>query len=147
MALTGTGGPDTLDGTLAGVRLALSGGAGNDVLLGGTAADMLDGGTGDDRMTGGAGDDIYVVDSAGDVVTELAGGGYDTVQTTLASYTLGANVEALVYTGKSAFTGTGNALDNLLVGGAGADRLDGGVGADTMKGGPRQRHLCRRQCE
>ena len=81
------------------------------------------------------GDDDYLVTSTADVVTEQPNGGYDTVHTTLASYTLGAIVEALVYTGKSAFTGTGNALDNLLVGGSGNDRLDGGVGADTMKGG------------
>ncbi len=34
---------------------------------------LLDGGTGADTMEGGEGDDIYVVDDAGDVVTEVAG--------------------------------------------------------------------------
>ena len=31
---------------------------------------MLDGGAGADTMTGGAGNDTYVVDNAGDTVTE-----------------------------------------------------------------------------
>ena len=36
------------------------------------------------------GNDTYIVDSAGDVVTEAAGEGTDTVNTNLGSYTLGA---------------------------------------------------------
>ena len=35
-------------------------------------------------MVGGAGNDTYVVDEAGDVVTEAAGEGTDTVQSTSA---------------------------------------------------------------
>jgi Ca2+-binding RTX toxin-like protein len=56
------------------------------------------------------------------------------VQTTLASYTLGANVENLTFTGVGYFSGTGNALDNTIRGGAGDDTLNGGVGADTLFG-------------
>ncbi|RUM10412.1 calcium-binding protein, partial [Rhizobium phaseoli] len=96
---------------------------------------VITGGTGADHLIGGLGDDTYVVDNAGDVVTENAGEGTDTVKTALASYTLGANVENLVSTGTAAFAGTGNELANAITGGVGADTLDGGAGADTLTGG------------
>ncbi|MBB4294141.1 serralysin, partial [Rhizobium leguminosarum] len=73
----------------------------------------------------------YIVDNAGDSVAEAADGGSDTVRTTLASYTLGANIENLTNIGTAAFTGTGNALNNILSGGAGVDTLKGGTGDDT----------------
>jgi len=65
------------------------------------------------------------------------GGGTDRVETALTTYTLGANVENLRYTATSAtaFTGTGNALDNEIRGGNGNDRLLGGAGNDTLIGG------------
>ena len=94
-------------------------------------------------MAGGFGDDAYVVEVAGDVVTEGVNAGIDTVRASL-SYTLGANVENLVLTGTAAVNGTGNTLDNSLVGNAGAnlltgnagnDRLDGAGGGDILKGG------------
>jgi len=49
------------------------------------------------------------------------------------SYTLGADVENLTLTG-TAVNGTGNALNNMLVGNSEANTLDGGGGADTMQG-------------
>ena len=67
---------------------------GNDTLRGGEGNDFIDGGIGNDVMIGGAGDDTYVVDSATDSVTELAGEGVDTVQATV-THTLTANVENL----------------------------------------------------
>ncbi len=48
----------------------LSGLDGNDTLVGGAGNDILDGGSGIDSMAGGSGDDSYVVDNAGDIVTE-----------------------------------------------------------------------------
>src|SRR5262249_56007261 len=67
-------------------------------------------------------------------VTEAANQGNDTVQTTLASYTLGANVENLINAGAGPFAGTGNALDNVMTGGTGADTLNGLAGNDTLSG-------------
>ncbi|MFZ6049903.1 peroxidase family protein [Pseudomonas sp. CR3202] len=117
-----------LDDVLSGTAFVdeILGLAGNDILLGGGGADV---------MTGSVGDDIYEVTDAGDQVNELAGEGHDTVSTSLASYTLGANVEGLFYGGSGDFSGIGNALDNVLAGGAGNDVLIGGAGADAMAGG------------
>ncbi|WP_051960519.1 peroxidase family protein [Devosia riboflavina] len=109
----------------------LLGGTGDDLLVGGSGDDELDGEAGADTMVGGAGNDIYIVDDAGDVVVEAGGGGIDEVQTDLAAYTLSANVEDLTYTGAGTFTGTGNALDNVIEGGAGVDTLTGLGGNDT----------------
>ncbi|WP_044870706.1 peroxidase family protein [Pseudomonas sp. LFM046] len=129
----GTAGDDIANGG-AGSDI-LNGLAGNDILNGDGGNDTLIGGAGNDVMTGGAGNDTYDVREAGDVVVELAGGGTDTVRTSLGSYTLGANVENLLYDGTGNFVGTGNALANLLVGGVGDDVLMGKGGADTMRGG------------
>jgi Ca2+-binding RTX toxin-like protein len=130
--LNGTAFDDDLQGR-AGNDI-LNGAAGNDLLAGEQGNDLLNGGTGSDTMVGGTGNDTYVVDSTGDVVTELAGEGTDTVQTTLASYSLGADVENLSFTGAGNFTGTGNALNNSISGGAGNDILVGGAGDDTLNG-------------
>ncbi|MDG3442505.1 beta strand repeat-containing protein, partial [Nitrospirillum amazonense] len=107
----------------------------NNQLTGGVGDDTLDGAAGVDTLIGGAGNDTYVVDNAGDVVREDAGAGVDTVRTTLANYTLGANLENLTYTGTAAFTGTGNELNNVITGGAANDSLTGGAGDDTLNGG------------
>ncbi len=93
----------------------------------------LDGGLGADGMTGGTGNDNYVVDNAGDMVTELGGGGIDKVSSSI-SYTLGANVENLVLTGRAA-SGTGNELANSITGNGSANTLWGRAGNDKLLGG------------
>ncbi|MFS0755110.1 peroxidase family protein [Noviherbaspirillum sp. 1P10PC] len=133
MSITGTGLADTLDGTSG--DDVISGLAGNDRLNGLAGNDYLDGGLGADTMVGGTGNDTYVVDNSGDTVVEGPGAGTDGVETTLASYTLGANLENLAYIGNANFNGTGNGLDNRIDGGAGSDTLNGGAGNDTLNGG------------
>lgn len=143
-SLTGTDFNDTLDGGLGDDNLvsgkgndSLLGGAGKDTLQGGDNNDTLDGGAGADSLDGGDGNNLYVVDDLGDVV--VAGVDIDTVQSKLTSFDLslkGTNVENLVYVGAAVkFTGTGNDLDNSIVGGAAGDSLTGGLGDDTLVGG------------
>jgi Ca2+-binding RTX toxin-like protein len=86
-------------------------------------------------LDGGAGDDLYIVSGAGVVVSEAAGSGDDTVQTALATYTLGVNLERLTYSGAGAFSGIGNNDANVMTGGAGNDTLQGMGGDDTLYGG------------
>jgi Ca2+-binding RTX toxin-like protein len=105
-----------------------------DRLLGLAGDDTLIGGAGNDTMIGGAGNDTFVVDAAGDVVTEAAGQGTDTVQASV-SHTLGANVENLTLTGTANINATGNTLANTLTGNAGNNVLDGGAGNDTLTAG------------
>jgi hypothetical protein len=84
-------------------------------------------------MLGGVGDDTYIVDNVGDVVTENANEGLDTVNSSV-TYTLGNELENLVLTGASAINGTGNALNNYLLGNAANNSLFGLFGNDTMQG-------------
>ncbi|WP_342452484.1 Ig-like domain-containing protein, partial [Pararoseomonas baculiformis] len=135
--LQGRGGNDRLFGF-----------GGADTLEGGDGNDLLDGGVGADSLFGGAGDDTYVVDNAGDVVSEAVSpgvdaGGLDTVKASI-SFVLGEFFENLTLIGAADLTGTGNALGNRIAGNNGAnliqgldgnDTLLGGRGADTLEGG------------
>ena len=104
-------------------------------------------------MVGGAGDDTFIVDNTGDTILELAGYGFDTVKTSLASYGLAGPLEAMIYTGSGispgpairsttawraarAMTRSSAARGNdTLLGGAGADKLNSGIGDDLIVGG------------
>jgi Ca2+-binding RTX toxin-like protein len=109
----------------------------NNVIIGNGTDNRLSGGLGDDTLIGGDGNDTYVVDSAGDAIVEKAGGGIDTVETSV-DYALGDYVENLVLKGELGtenLSGVGSAQDNTLTGNAGDNHLDGGNGNDILVGG------------
>ena len=142
ITLNGTSADDTLDGKLAGVQLVIDGGEGDDVLSGSDLGDTLNGGAGSDKLyanggadtlRGGNGSDTYYLDDEGQIVIENADEGRDRV-IVRENYTLGDNIEDLTLAGTFGHEGTGNALDNQLVGSLGDDILDGKAGADTLTG-------------
>jgi Ca2+-binding RTX toxin-like protein len=68
--LTLASGAGPIGGTGNGLANVIIGNQSNNSLSGLAGNDYLDGGAGADAMAGGAGNDTYVVDNAGDVVTE-----------------------------------------------------------------------------
>ncbi|HEX8655316.1 MAG TPA: calcium-binding protein [Allosphingosinicella sp.] len=139
-AIYGRDGNDVLQGLQGDDELY--GEAGVDALYGGDGIDLLDGGLGADTLEGGLGDDVYIVDDAADSVVEQPGQGTDEARTSLAIYTLVANVEKLTGTLATGQTLRGNVHDNILAGGAGGDtfhlqdagldKVSGGGGNDTV---------------
>jgi len=129
LILTGTA---NINGTGNASVNTITGNAGNNTLDGSTG--NLDVASSADTLIGGAGDDIYIVDNAGDVVTESINGGTDSIQSSV-TYTIAANVETLSLSGFGNINATGNSGANTLSGNSGNNILDGGTGADTMAGG------------
>ncbi|MEC7119412.1 MAG: VCBS domain-containing protein [Pseudomonadota bacterium] len=145
----GFAGADELYGGQGGDLLL--GHGGNDQLYGGEGHDVLDGGLGQDQMFGGVGDDRYIVNTAGDMVVELADEGVDHVLSSI-DYQLSDHIEHLTLT-EVGLTGIGNLFGNTmiahqsgsslfgrggddhLIGDVGNDILDGGLGQDVMVGG------------
>jgi Ca2+-binding RTX toxin-like protein len=119
------GGDDAIDGT--GNSLANS-------LIGNSAANVLNGGAGADTMKGRGGDDTYIVDDAGDVVVEAAGGGADTVQSSVSFSLAGTYAENVTLVGGNVIDATGNSLANTLIGNGSANALSGGEGDDRLFG-------------
>ncbi len=135
LVLTGT---SNINGTGNALDNILTGNSGDNLLDGGVDYRISTG----DTMRGGNGNDIYLVDTNYDQVEEVslsnAGGGIDTVRS-FVSYTLPNNVENLelqdVFGRIYDIDGTGNALNNLLIGNKDPNVLNGLDGADTMDGG------------
>lgn len=93
--------------------------------------------------TGTAGDDTFRVTSVLDKVTETATGGTDSIISSV-TYRLPDHVENLSLITDQAINGTGNDLDNRIIGNSAAnvltglggnDYLDGAGGFDTLYGG------------
>ncbi len=133
----------------------LNGGDGDDALHGEDGTDSLIGGGGDDTLyasdsstdvlVGGTGDDIYFVNT-GDKITELAGGGTDTVYYSgTTDFGMSAELDNFYLTSTaSGLKIFGNAIANLMVGninastlsaGDGDDSIFGGAGSDVLSGG------------
>ena len=114
----------------------------NNYIQGNRYGNVLDGKGGNDVLSGQYGNDTYYVDSAGDVVSDFANGGFDRVYSTV-NFTLGDHLENLTLQG-TAFRGYGNDRNNVIVGTNsgnslygfdGNDRINGRGGADFMVGG------------
>lgn len=131
----------------------ITGGDGNDRLEGKSGNDTLYSSGGVDTLIGGEGDDIYYrYDDEDDQILEVAGEGYDVVDSYVSTH-LEANVEEIRLEGGADLEAIGNIENNVLTafegnnrlsgeggndqldGGAGNDFLDGGVGDDVIFGG------------
>jgi serralysin len=108
-------------------------------IIGNDGANMIDGGGGSDTLQGLGGNDIYIVDSAGDVVIEKAGGGDADLIGTRVDYIMNGatRVEVLRTTsnhGGAAIDLTGNGFAQTVMGNDGSNRLDGAGGRDILVG-------------
>lgn len=115
----------------------INGGAGDDVIRivsdgGAPGNNVIDGGTGADIMIGGAANDVFKVDNPADVTADV--GGLDRVESTAANYILGAGIENLTLL-KKALSGTGNSLNNIVIGNTGVNTIAGLEGDDKIYGG------------
>lgn len=137
LRLTGTA---ATDGYGNGRDNILSGNAGNNVLYGMGGNDLLYGGSGADRLLGGFGNDTYHV--LGNHIPQIvesspSASEIDTVESGM-SFTLGANLENLLLLSDGPvhhpIHGTGNALDNVLIGNNAANYLKGLRGDDSLSG-------------
>ncbi|TXJ08943.1 MAG: calcium-binding protein, partial [Acinetobacter sp.] len=130
LTLTGTSAINGIGNTLNNI---LIGNSKVNTLTGGAGDDYLDGGAGADKLLGGVGNDTYIIDNTGDIVTENTNEGIDTILSSL-TYTLGNHLENLTLTGSAAINGTGNALNNTLIGNSAVNVLNGGAGNDILDG-------------
>ena len=121
--------------TLTGAAIQGDGNELANVIRGNDMNNFINGLGGADKMIGGKGNDGYNVDTAGDKIVELIGGGTDSVTSTI-TYTLPPEVEILYLFSITAanINGTGNNLANEIYGTDGKNVLNGKGGADTMEG-------------
>ncbi|PPJ46822.1 peptidase [Rhizobium sp. KAs_5_22] len=145
-----SGGTDTITSTISRTlaayatieRLTLTGsaninGTGNglaNIITGNAGNNVLDGAAGLDTLIGGLGNDTYMLGAENDTVTDS--GGNDAIVSTITRSLVGyATIERLTLRGSSSINGTGNALDNVIVGNGANNTINGGAGDDTILGG------------
>jgi Ca2+-binding RTX toxin-like protein len=110
-------------------------GAENALLFGFGGDDTLTGGVGRNTLDGGGGNDVFFIGDTLDLIIETAGGGADTIITSV-SMTMPDQVEALqIAAGISGITITGGAGNDMLVGNGLANSLNGGAGDDVILAG------------
>ncbi|MBF2025559.1 MAG: calcium-binding protein [Oscillatoriales cyanobacterium C42_A2020_001] len=112
------------------LKLHLSGGDGDDVIIGSNNGDILEDGAGDDVVIGGTGNDTFIIGLGDNII--LDNGGIDTVLSD-SNFTLGNAFENLALTGTAA-NGTGNSKDNQITGNNSNNLLQGLAGNDTLIG-------------
>ncbi|MHA6261713.1 sialate O-acetylesterase [Arenibacterium sp. CAU 1754] len=128
---------DLLADALVDLDLPAGGNSGRGDFIGTAFGDVLFGTSGGERMIGGSGDDVYHVNHAGDIVVELSEAGNDRVISSR-DFTLRFHsqyLEDLKLTGRADLNGTGNGLDNRIVGNKGDNILKGAWGDDVLIGG------------
>jgi Ca2+-binding RTX toxin-like protein len=126
------------DSTTGTAAIDLTGNELANTLMGNAGANILDGGAGADTLKGLGGDDTYIVDTAKDAVYEAAGGGHDTVMSSV-TYALSSSayVEVLQTVndaGTTALNLIGNDFANTVRGNAGNNTLEGRGGDDVLIG-------------
>ncbi len=139
---------NALDNTITGnaANDSLDGQAGSDTLYGLGGDDTLNGGSGVDYFYGGLGNDTYIVDNSSDVIYDDYDDitGIDTVRSLVTwqldgesgdYYDENTDLENLILTGSDPINGTGNLLNNLIVGNVADNELFGFFGDDTLRGG------------
>ncbi|MER9242359.1 calcium-binding protein [Mesorhizobium sp. M0633] len=126
---------NTPSGTTA---INLTGNAFAQTIQGNAGTNVINGLGGADMMSGYGGNDTYYVDNAGDKVFEAVGGGSDSVFTSVRhALSAGSQIELLATTNPSGTTAInllGNEFGQTIQGNAGDNIINGGGGADTMVG-------------
>ncbi|MCC8996154.1 MAG: hypothetical protein LM517_03670 [Nitrosomonas sp.] len=113
--------------------LTMKGGAFSEDIKGTKFDDIINGMGGNDTLRGSLGNDTYIIDKIGASIIENLNEGTDIVKSSI-SHSLSSNVENLTLTGILAINGSGNDLNNKIIGNAASNQLNGGIGDDTLDG-------------
>ena len=130
---------ETLEAATGLAAIALTGNSLDQTIIGNDGANVLHGGGGaGDVLVGLGGDDVYYTDVASTQIVEAAGGGSDTLYTSV-SYVLGGNAQVEIlstnsHAATSAISLTGNHFAQAIFGNAGNNVFNGGGGADQLIG-------------